>query len=151
VRIKLLSSTPPTGLRVASGAPTATVRTLITNGLKAIFTIYGLPSGPSIPAVVIVFGEIRGETRTLPPSVADLNCDYERTTGANAIVLPRRAIRRRHRAFALLHARRISTGPMGRVANASLKLSFSTQLVAHRIRSTHLLPRRANLFLIFLT
>jgi deoxyribonuclease-1 len=40
-----------------------------------------------------LFGEIRGEKRTLPPSVADLNCDYERTNGANAIVEPRRPVR----------------------------------------------------------
>ena len=31
-----------------------------------------------------LFGEIPSEKRTLPPSVADLNCDYERTTGPNA-------------------------------------------------------------------
>jgi deoxyribonuclease-1 len=40
-----------------------------------------------------LFGEIPGEKRTLPPSVADLVCDYERTTGANAIVEPRRPVR----------------------------------------------------------
>jgi deoxyribonuclease-1 len=44
-----------------------------------------------------LFGEILGERRTLPPSMAaDSTCDYERTTGRNgrdAIVEPRRAMR----------------------------------------------------------
>jgi deoxyribonuclease-1 len=37
-----------------------------------------------------LFAEIPGEKRTLPPSVADLNCDYERTKTA---VEPRKAVR----------------------------------------------------------
>src|SRR6266550_1739451 len=40
-----------------------------------------------------VFGEIPGNKSTLPPSVADLKCDYERTTGAEAIVEPRDAVK----------------------------------------------------------
>ena len=40
-----------------------------------------------------LYGEIPGETPTLPPSVADLHCDYERTTGPNAVVEPRKAVR----------------------------------------------------------
>jgi len=40
-----------------------------------------------------LFGEIPGNKRTLPPSVADLNCDYERTTGANAVAEPRDAVK----------------------------------------------------------
>jgi deoxyribonuclease-1 len=39
------------------------------------------------------YGEIPGNKRTLPPSVADLNCDYERTTGADAVVEPRDAVK----------------------------------------------------------
>jgi deoxyribonuclease-1 len=39
------------------------------------------------------FGEIPGNKPTLPPSVADLKCDYERTTGADAIVEPRDAVK----------------------------------------------------------
>jgi deoxyribonuclease I len=44
-----------------------------------------------------LFGEIPGERRTLPPSIAaDSTCDYERTAGVNgqdAIVEPRKVIR----------------------------------------------------------
>jgi deoxyribonuclease-1 len=40
-----------------------------------------------------LFGEIPGEKRTLPPSLADLICDYERTTGPNAMVELRRPVR----------------------------------------------------------
>ena len=39
------------------------------------------------------FGEIPGNKPTLPPSVADLKCDYERTIGADAIVEPRDAVK----------------------------------------------------------
>jgi deoxyribonuclease-1 len=40
-----------------------------------------------------LFGEIPGNKATLPPSVADLKCDYERTTGADAIVEPRDTVK----------------------------------------------------------
>ena len=40
-----------------------------------------------------VFGEIRGERQTLPPSLGNQRCDYERTSGRDAIVEPRRAVR----------------------------------------------------------
>jgi len=40
-----------------------------------------------------LFAEIPGNKRTLPVSVADLHCDYERTTGANAVVEPRDSIK----------------------------------------------------------
>jgi deoxyribonuclease-1 len=40
-----------------------------------------------------VFGEIRGEMPTLPPSLGNRRCDYERTNGRDAIVEPRRAVR----------------------------------------------------------
>lgn len=36
-----------------------------------------------------LFVEIPGNKRTLPAGVADLRCDYERTTGTDAIVEPR--------------------------------------------------------------
>jgi endonuclease I len=38
-----------------------------------------------------LYGEIAGEKRTLPPSIKNLKCDYERTTGADAVVEPRKA------------------------------------------------------------
>ena len=40
-----------------------------------------------------LFGEIPGNKRTLPPGVSDLKCDYERTTGADAVVEPRDAVK----------------------------------------------------------
>lgn len=40
-----------------------------------------------------LFGEIPGSKPTLPRSVADLKCSYERSQGADAIVEPRRAIK----------------------------------------------------------
>jgi deoxyribonuclease-1 len=40
-----------------------------------------------------VFGEIPGNKPTLPLSVADVKCDYERTTRANAIVEHRDAVK----------------------------------------------------------
>jgi deoxyribonuclease-1 len=39
------------------------------------------------------YGEIPGNEPTLPPSVADLYCDYERTTGTNDVVEPRDAVK----------------------------------------------------------
>jgi deoxyribonuclease I len=86
---------PPTGLQPTSAARTVThARIWIMGELKATFTTYG----PAIGAINSsrgdkLFGEIPGEERTLPPSVADLICDYERTTGPNAVVEPRRVVR----------------------------------------------------------
>jgi deoxyribonuclease-1 len=40
-----------------------------------------------------LFGEIPGRQRSLPRSVADLNCDYERTNGRNAVVEPRDSVK----------------------------------------------------------
>ena len=40
-----------------------------------------------------LFGEIPGNEPTLPPSVADLKCDYERTTGPDAVVEPRDTVK----------------------------------------------------------
>src|SRR5262245_43345575 len=40
-----------------------------------------------------LFSEIPGNKPTLPSSVADLKCDYERTTGPNAVVEPRNAVK----------------------------------------------------------
>jgi deoxyribonuclease-1 len=40
-----------------------------------------------------LFGEFPGNKPTLPPSVANLNCDYQRTTGPNAVVKPRRVVK----------------------------------------------------------
>jgi deoxyribonuclease-1 len=40
-----------------------------------------------------LFGEIPGNKFTLPPSVSDLKCAYKRTTGQNAIVEPRSAVK----------------------------------------------------------
>jgi deoxyribonuclease-1 len=40
-----------------------------------------------------LFGEIPGRRRTLPRSVADLNCDYERTNGRKAVVEPRDSVK----------------------------------------------------------
>lgn len=39
------------------------------------------------------FGEIPGNKPTLPPSIRESKCDYERTTGANAIVEPRDVVK----------------------------------------------------------
>ena len=40
-----------------------------------------------------LFGEIPGNKRALPWGVSDLNCDYERTTGSNAVVEPRDVVK----------------------------------------------------------
>ncbi|MGH7793575.1 MAG: endonuclease [Candidatus Binatia bacterium] len=40
-----------------------------------------------------LFGEIPGGKPTLPPSVADLKCDYKRGQGTNALVEPRNAVK----------------------------------------------------------
>jgi deoxyribonuclease-1 len=86
------TSTLPTGLRVGSVARTATAR---------IQTYKRVEADPHNlwPAIATInssrgkklFGEIPGERRTLPRSIAaDSICDYERTA---TVVEPRRAVR----------------------------------------------------------